>query len=87
MIEIDGTTTDQLDDRYRVHIVSASESDSKTVAAAKPQTRDPETTQDLLKALENAAIVIDEPAAAAPPPERPPGYNPYDAGPEPPRKR
>jgi len=41
---------------------------------------------DLLKALEGAAIIIDEPA---PPPAQPkpkPGYNPYDTA-KPPRKR
>jgi hypothetical protein len=42
---------------------------------------DPETTLDLMKALENAAIVLEEDAPAAPQPEREPSFNPYDRGP------
>ena len=53
-------------------------SDTKSIADGD---RDPETTLDLLKALENAAIVIDEPAPPAAQPKRDPGYNPYDTGP------
>jgi hypothetical protein len=53
-----------------------------------PSGQDPETTLDLLKALENAAIVIEEPPRPAPPPEPEPSYNPYDRGtPKPGRKR
>ena len=40
-----------------------------------------ETTSDLLKALENAAIVIEEPAPPVPQPEPEPSFNPYDKGP------
>jgi len=73
-IEVDGTNTDQLDDRYRVRVVSASEADNQP-------TQSPETTSDLLKALENAAIVLGEPASPVPQPKKPePGYNPYDTG-------
>jgi len=50
-------------------------------------TRDPETTLDLLKALENAAIVIDAPAPPAAQPKREPGYNPYDTGPAKPKRK
>ena len=57
-------------------------------AAAEPgaakkdrPTPDPETTLDLLRALEGAAIVIEEPAAPAAPPEPEPSFNPYDRGP------
>ena len=57
-------------------------------APAAPSGQDPETTLDLLKALENAAIVIEEPARPAPQPEPEPSYNPYDTGaPKPDRKR
>ena len=43
-----------------------------------PPTKDPETTLDLLKALENAAIVLEEPAPSVPQPDPEPSYNPYD---------
>ena len=52
-----------------------------------PPSRDPETTLDLLKALENAAIVLEEPAPPIPQPEPEPSYNPYEKGaPKPGRK-
>jgi hypothetical protein len=38
----------------------------------------PETTMDLLKALENAAIVVEPPPPAVPEPEPEPSFNPYD---------
>jgi hypothetical protein len=58
-----------------------------SASADKPRGLDPETTLDLMKALENAAIVIDEPAPRAPEPKPEPSYNPYDRGPaKPPRK-
>jgi hypothetical protein len=53
----------------------------------KPPTSDassgqiPETTMDLLKALEHAAIVVEPPAPAVPEPEPEPSFNPYDRGP------
>lgn len=74
----------------------ATEPAASTVAAAdKPGAAkkdrpalDPETTLDLLRALEGAAIVIEEPAGPAPPPEPEPSFNPYDRGPaKPARKR
>jgi len=43
-------------------------------------TRDPETTFDLLRALENAAIVMEELASPVPEPKPDPTYNPYDTG-------
>lgn len=57
-------------------------------AAKSDRPLDPETTLDLLRALEGAAIVIEEPAAPAPQPEPEPSFNPYDRGPaKPARKR
>jgi hypothetical protein len=49
--------------------------------------RDPETTMDLMRALEDAAIVVEEPVPQAPPPTRPPGYNPYDKEPAKPHRK
>jgi hypothetical protein len=88
-LEVDGTSTDQLDSRYRVRVVTASEAVSGTVEfddRGQPRwkyndnqpTRDPETTFDLLKALENAAIAIEEPAPPEPKPEF--SFDPYDRG-------
>jgi hypothetical protein len=52
-----------------------------------PGTRDPETTLELMKALEHAAIVIEEPAPPLPPPAREPGYNPYNKEPVKPSRK
>ena len=76
VLDVDGTNTDQLDAKYRIHVVAASEADSGTVEfdeRGQPRwkyrdnqpNRDPGSTFDLLKALDNDAIVIDEPAAPA----------------------
>jgi hypothetical protein len=55
--------------------------DTTPPKSAEPPGRDPETTLDLMKALEGAAIVMEEPAAApGQPTEPPPSYNPYDTG-------
>ncbi len=54
--------------------------DTNPPTPGAPPTKDPETTLDLLKALENAAIVLEEPAPAVPQPEPEPSYNPYDRG-------
>ena len=61
--------------------------DTKPPAPNQPAGLDPETTLDLLKALENAAIVIDEPAPPAPQPERERSFNPYDRGPGKPARK
>ncbi len=62
-----------------------------TTAAAEPgpakEPLDPETTLDLLRALEGAAIVIEQPAAAPPQPEPEPSFNPYDRGPAKPNRK
>ena len=42
--------------------------DANPPTPGAPPTKDPETTLDLLKALENAAIVLEEPASAVPHP-------------------
>ncbi len=97
-LEVDGTSTDQLDAKYGIRVVSASEADSGTVEfdeRGQPRwkyrdnqpTRDPERTFDLLKALENAAIAIDEPAPPTTQPKREPGYNPYDTAPAKPGRK
>jgi hypothetical protein len=93
-IELDGTNTYQLDNSYRIRVVTASEADSGTVEFDErgqprwkynenPPNRDPETTFNLLKALENAAIVFEEPPAPAPAPQPSArrGFNPYDTAP------
>ncbi len=98
VVDVDGTNTDQLDAKYRVHVVAASEADSGTVEfdeRGQPRwkvrdnqpSRNPETTFDLLKALDNAAIVIDEPAPPVEQPKREPGYNPYDTVPAKPKRK
>ncbi len=98
VLDVDGTNTDQLDAKYRVHVVAASEADSGTVEFDErgqsrwkyrdnQPTRDPERTFDLLKALDNAAIVIDEPAPVPAEPTREPGYNPYDTAPAKPKSK
>ena len=98
VVDVDGTNTDQLDAKYRVRVAAASEADSGTVEfdeRGQPRwkvrdnqpTGDPETTLDLLKALDNAAIVIDEPAPPIEQHKREPGYNPYDTGPAKPRRK
>jgi hypothetical protein len=89
--EFDASRTDQLDDKYRVHGVPATEANSDAVEFVDrgephsnrhdhPPSGDVESTWDLLKALENAAIVIEEPALPLPQQKPEPGYNPYDTG-------
>ena len=96
-LEVDGTNTDQLDAKYRIRVATGSEANSGTVEfdeRGQPRwkyrdnepTRDPERTFDLLKALDNAAIVIDEPPPLEQP-KREPGYNPYDTGPAKPKRK
>jgi hypothetical protein len=97
-IEIDDTSTDPLDNSYRVRVVTASETASCTVEFDErgqprwkcndtPPNRDPETTFDLLKSLENAAIVFEEAAPPVPEPTPEPSFDPYDRGPMKPRRR
>jgi hypothetical protein len=87
--EFDAARTDQLDDKYRVHVVSASEADSgaaefddggepRSKHHENPPSRDMESTWDLLKALENAAIVVEEPTVPVPQQKPEPSCNPYD---------
>ena len=54
--------------------------DAKQPSTDASPGRDPETTLDLLKALENAAIVRDEAAPPAPETEPEPSFNPYNRG-------
>lgn len=66
----------------------AGSSATEPAGTRKGPSLDPETTLDLMKALEGAAIVLEPPPAAVPPPEPEPSYNPYDRGPaKPGRKR
>jgi hypothetical protein len=55
--------------------------DKKPPPSDAPSGQVPETTMDLLKALENAAIVIEPPAPPVPEPEPEPSFNPYDRAP------
>ena len=66
-------------------IVKAWRPSASAPDASPPRT---ETTSDLLKARENAAIVIEEAAPPVPEREPEPSFNPYDRGPpKPARKR
>jgi hypothetical protein len=92
-LEFDGTRTDQLDDTYRLRVVTASESPSGTVSfddrgqphwkwrtELGPATSDLTGTFDQLKALENPALSLENEAE---PPLQPPtksGYDPYASG-------
>jgi hypothetical protein len=97
-IQIDGTSTDNLDSGHRVRVVAASEAATGTVEFDQrgqprwkynenPPNRDPETTFNLLKALENAAIVLEERTAPAREQEAEPSFNPYDRGTLKPRRK
>jgi hypothetical protein len=60
---------------------------SKTGAPAAPA-RDPESTLDLMRALEHAVVVTDEAAVGTPATEATNiGYNPYDVARDPSRPR
>jgi hypothetical protein len=93
-LEFDGTHTDQLDDTYRLRVVTASESASGTVAfddrghshwkwksELAPAAVDITSTFNQLKALDNLALsmeVATAPEAAEPPTKT--GYDPYATG-------
>jgi hypothetical protein len=68
-LERDGSSTEQRDDAHRSRVVVSSEGIS----------RNPESTLDLLRALEGAEIVIEHPTPPTPEPAPEPSYNPYDS--------
>jgi hypothetical protein len=94
ILEFDGSTTDQLDDTYRMRVVSASENGKGTVdhdergrakwkwstEASAPATADTGTF-NLLKALDNDSLSLSQeiPALDATNIDKHAGYNPYDA--------
>ena len=89
VLEFDGTTTDQLDDSYRVRVVSASENgkvehDDRGQArwkwASEMNSAPTETgTFDMLKSLDNDALDVSEEVPAIPTMiDKTDGYNPYD---------
>ncbi len=88
-LEFDGTQTDQLDDSYRIRVVSASE--NGTVAhddrgqarwkwASEMNSAPTDTgTFDMLKSLDNDALGVSEVVPAIPTiVDKTDGYNPYD---------
>jgi hypothetical protein len=91
--KFDGTRTDQLDDTYRLRVVTASESPSGTVdfddrgqphwkwrSELGPASSDLTGTFDQLKALENPALSLEsetKPQAESPTKS---GYDPYASG-------
>lgn len=88
-LEFDGTRTDQLDDSYRVRVVSASENgkvehDDRGQARWKwaSETNSVPTdtgTFDMLKSLDNDALDVSEEVPAIPTMiDKTDGYNPYD---------
>jgi hypothetical protein len=91
ILDFDGTHTDQLDDTYRLRVVTASESDAGGVSfddrgqaqwkwnTELGRTNDASGTFDLLRALENPAITLDGKAPEPEPPNKT-GYDPYATG-------
>ena len=90
-LEFDGTKTDQLDDSYRLRVVTASENgrvdhDDRGQARWKWSTEEPSPkpadtgTFDMLKALDHDALnVSPEPPAPGPTvADKGAGYNPYE---------
>lgn len=91
--EFDGAQTDQLDDTYRMRVVSASENGKGTVDhddrgrarwkwATEASSAATDTgTFDLIKALDNDALSVTDEHPAADPARAnlDTGYNPYDA--------
>jgi hypothetical protein len=88
-LEFDGTRTDQLDDSYRVRVVSASENgkvehDDRGQArwkwASETNSAPTDTgTFDMLKSLDNDALDLSEEVPAIPTMiDKIDGYNPYD---------
>jgi hypothetical protein len=92
-LEFDGTDTDQLDDTYRLRVVTASESPNGTVAfddRGQPHWKwktelaataaDATGTFDHIKALDNPALSLEDEAPAEPAPSKETGYDPYATG-------
>jgi hypothetical protein len=92
-LEFDGTSTDQLDDTYRLHVVVASESANGTVGfddRGQPRWKwiteidslpaAATGTFDQLKALENPALVLETDPVEEPRRASQQGYDPYATG-------
>jgi hypothetical protein len=92
-LEFDGSPTDQLDDTYRLRVVTASESASGTVAfddRGQPHWKwkselaasaaDATGTFDQIKALDNPALSLEDDPKPEPEPSRKTGYDPYATG-------
>jgi hypothetical protein len=91
--EFDGTSTDQLDDTYRLRVVAASESASGTVGfddrgqphwkwitETSPTAGNVTGTFDQLKALDNPALCLQADPAPEPRKAGQEGYDPYSTG-------
>lgn len=91
--ECDGSSTDQLDDTYRLRVASASESLNGTVAfddRGQPRWKwvtelggaanTATGTFDQLKALENPALTLADDATSKPQRPSEHGYDPYSTG-------
>jgi hypothetical protein len=90
-LEFDGTHTDQLDDAYRLRVVTASEGGKGAVSFddrgqaqwkwnAELLRSDASATFNELKALENPALTLEGDAVPAPEPLAKAGYDPYATG-------
>jgi hypothetical protein len=91
-LEFDGTPTDQLDDTYRLRVVTASESgkggigfDDRGQARWQWNTEtglgsDATGTFNELKALDNPALALEGEATPEPAPSPKSGYDPYATG-------
>lgn len=90
-LEYDGTRTDELDEAYRMRVVAANENGSGTVDfddRGQPRwkwitetdgaAQSCERTFDHLKALDNEALSIEEPAPDSSKSSPASGYDPYD---------
>jgi hypothetical protein len=93
VLELDGSHTDQLDDTYRVRVVTSSESDHGAVgfddrgnsqwkwkAEQTPLANDTDETFDELKALDNPALCLEDEGEPKPLPPTRTGYDPYATG-------
>jgi hypothetical protein len=91
-LEFDGTHTDQLDDTFRLRVVTASEGgnggigfDDRGQARWQWKTEiemgsDATGTFNELKALENPALALQGEAPPQPEPSKTTGYDPYASG-------
>jgi hypothetical protein len=92
-LEFDGSSTDQLDDAYRLGVAAAGagakgavgfddrgQAQWKWITELTPTAGAASGTFDQLKALENPALRLEEEAAPEPQPPSKTGYDPYSTG-------